>query len=105
MLTQSARNTDFPSLAGKAYLNTAAEGIPPQAVTDALAQYAQDKLLGMDGRQRHEVQWQQAKEQIAKAYNLAADEVSICSCSSIGESRASRNQAAACILFLTKAVV
>ena len=82
MLTQSARNTDFPSLAGKAYLNTAAEGIPPRAVTNALAQYAQDKLLGMDGRQRHEVQWNKAKEQVAKAYSLSADEVGICSCSS-----------------------
>ncbi|MCH2116235.1 MAG: aminotransferase class V-fold PLP-dependent enzyme [Pirellulales bacterium] len=82
MFSPSTRDTDFPSLASKVYLNTAAEGIPPRAVTDALAQYAQDKLLGMDGRQRHEVQWQQAKEQVAKSYNLTADEVSICSCSS-----------------------
>ena len=82
MFTQSARDTDFPSLAKKAYLNSAAEGIPPRVVTDALAQYAQDKLRGMDGRQRHEVHWKEAKAQVAKAYNLSADEVGICSCSS-----------------------
>ena len=32
MLTESSRQNDFPSLAGKIYLNTAAEGVPPLAV-------------------------------------------------------------------------
>ena len=49
MLTPESRQAAFPSLADRTYLNTAAEGIPPQAVLDALAQYGQDKLLGMDG--------------------------------------------------------
>lgn len=82
MLTDDARRRDFPSLQGKTYLNTAAEGIPPRAVIEALAQYGQDKLLGMDGRALHEAQWRAAKEQVAQAYGLTADEVSICSCSS-----------------------
>ena len=60
MLTDDTRRADFPSLDGMTYLNTAAEGIPPRAVTDALGQYAEDKLLGMDGRKRHEAQWRAA---------------------------------------------
>jgi selenocysteine lyase/cysteine desulfurase len=82
MLTDATRQTDFPLLAGRSYLNTAAEGIPPRAVLDALAHYAQDKLLGMDGRKLHEVQWEQAKARVAQAYGLSPQEVSICSCSS-----------------------
>lgn len=82
MLTPASRAADFPSLEGRAYLNTAAEGIPPRAVVDALAQYAQDKLLGMDGRLKHQAQWDQAKQRVAAAYGLTADEIGICSCSS-----------------------
>ncbi|MFV2066097.1 MAG: aminotransferase class V-fold PLP-dependent enzyme [Pirellulales bacterium] len=82
MLTATTRYTDFPSLTDRTYLNTAAEGIPPQAVTDALLEYAQDKQLGMDGRLRHEARWQSAKEQVARQYGLTADEIGICSCSS-----------------------
>ena len=82
MLTDETRRADFPSLQNKTYLNTAAEGIPPQIVIDALAEYGQDKLLGMDGRQLHEAQWRAAKQQVANAYGLSAAEVSLCSCSS-----------------------
>lgn len=82
MLTEATRKADFPLLAGMSYLNTAAEGIPPRAVLDALAHYAQDKLLGMDGRKLHEAQWEQAKARVAQAYGLTPQEVSICSCSS-----------------------
>jgi len=82
MLTQSSRDADFPSLVEKAYLNTAAEGIPPQPVLDALAAYGQDKLLGMDGRLRHEARWDDVKRQTAQAYGLTQDEIGICSCSS-----------------------
>ncbi len=82
MLTDESRRADFPSLDTMTYLNTAAEGIPPRAVIDALGQYAQDKLLGMDGRKPHEAQWQAAREQVARAYGLTADEVGLCSCSS-----------------------
>lgn len=82
MLTESTRQRDFPSLAGRVYLNTAAEGIPPLAVRDALAEYFADKQLGMDGRERHAAQWEAANGAVAELYGLARDEVTICSCSS-----------------------
>ena len=53
MLTEESRHHDFPALADMAYLNTAAESIPPVSVHEALAQYARDKGLGMRGRVPH----------------------------------------------------
>jgi len=82
MLDAASRERDFPSLYGRAYLNTAAEGIPPRAVLEALAQYGRDKLLGMDGRLLHEAQWNAVRELAANAFGLTADEIGICSCSS-----------------------
>lgn len=83
MLTETTRDVDFPSLKDRAYLNTAAEGIPPETVVEALATYMQDKRLGMDGRVPHEAQWQSARQRAADAYGLAsADDVGLCSCSS-----------------------
>ncbi len=82
MLTDASRQKDFPSLAGKTYLNTAAEGVPPLAVGEALNQYFRDKQLGMDGREPHFAQWEAAKVLVAEFYGLSAAEVSICSCSS-----------------------
>jgi len=82
MLTAEERRRDFPSLEGRAYLNSAAEGIPPVAVGDALAQYFRDKQLGMDGRKPHAAQWDAAKALTAAFYGLTADEIGICSCSS-----------------------
>src|SRR5438552_1856574 len=82
MLTDATRRRDFPSLDAMAYLNTAAEGIPPLAVGEALAQYVRDKQLGMDGRKPHGEQWEAAKALVADFYGLTASEVGICSCSS-----------------------
>lgn len=82
MLTPESRNQDFPSLSEKAYFNTAAEGIPPTCVLDALNRYGQDSLLGMDGRKRHEQVRQSAVQHVAAMYGLQSDEVAICSCSS-----------------------
>ena len=82
MLDITTRNQDFPSLQDRVYLNTAAEGIPPLQVKAAFDQYFDDKLLGMDGRELHEAQWDAALELIAGMYGLSSDEVSICSCSS-----------------------
>ena len=82
MLDLQTRNQDFPSLQGRTYLNTAAEGIPPLQVKAAFDRYFEDKLLGMDGRKLHEAQWDAAKSLIAGMYGLSSDEVSICSCSS-----------------------
>lgn len=82
MFTAASRAVDFPSLAGMTYLNSAAEGIPPLAVRDALLQYFSDKQMGMDGRDRHSAEWEAAKSSVAAMYGLSSDEVSICSCSS-----------------------
>lgn len=82
MLTGESRQRDFAALSDMVYLNTAAEGIPPRAVVSALHQYVQDKLLGMDGRNLHQNQWQLARQGAAEAFGLSADEIGICSCSS-----------------------
>ncbi len=82
MLTDASRRTDFPQLSEMVYLNSAAEGLPPRAVRDALLQYYEDKCLGMDGRDKHARQWDAAKAVTAEFYGLSPDDVSICSCSS-----------------------
>jgi selenocysteine lyase/cysteine desulfurase len=82
MLSPESRLRDFPSLADRVYLNTAAEGIPPREVGDALRQYFVDKQLGMDGRVPHAAQWDSCRALTARLYGLSADEIGICSCSS-----------------------
>ena len=73
MIGESTRACDFPSLVGRTYLNTAAEGIPPPCVAEALAQYAADKQLGMDGRLRHEAQWDGLREAAGDLFGLTAE--------------------------------
>ena len=82
MLTEESLREEFPSLAERAYLNTAAEGIPPVAVGQALGQYVKDKQRGMDGRDLHFAEWNAAKQLVGEVFGLSADEVTICSCSS-----------------------
>ncbi|NCA18212.1 MAG: aminotransferase class V-fold PLP-dependent enzyme [Actinobacteria bacterium] len=82
MLSAASRLKDFPSLANRVYLNSAAEGIPPQQVLDSLNQYGQDKIVGMDGRLLHQEQWSQAREKVAKFLGFATEDIGICSCSS-----------------------
>lgn len=82
MLSPLSRSRDFPSLAGRVYLNSAAEGIPPLSVGESLQQYFRDKQLGMDGRKAHAEQWEAAKSLVAEFYGLTAGEIGICSCSS-----------------------
>jgi selenocysteine lyase/cysteine desulfurase len=82
MLTDATRRRDFPSLEGMAYLNTAAEGIPPLAVGEALHQYFRDKQLGMDGRPLHAAQWEAVRSLAGELLGLTAAEVGVCSCSS-----------------------
>lgn len=82
MLSPQSRARDFPSLAGRTYLNSAAEGVPPLAVGEAFAQYFRDKQLGMDGRVPHAAQWDAAKLLTAEFYGLTPAEIGICSCSS-----------------------
>ncbi|HTI50289.1 MAG TPA: aminotransferase class V-fold PLP-dependent enzyme [Planctomycetaceae bacterium] len=82
MLSEASRRRDFPSLDGMTYFNTAAEGIPPLAVGEALGRYFRDKQLGMDGRDPHFGELESAKSLVAEFYGLTAEEIAICSCSS-----------------------
>lgn len=82
MLTAASRLQDFPSLDGIAYLNTAAESIPPLAVGDALNEYWQHKTMGMRGREHHYARVEQCREVAARMVGLQTNEVSFCSCSS-----------------------
>lgn len=82
MITPDAIRRDFPSLENRTYLNTAAEGIPPRQVGEALQQYWQDKLNGMDGRDAHFAQEAQAKEVASRLIGLRPEDVAFCSCSS-----------------------
>jgi len=82
MLTEKTRQKSFPSLSEMIYLNTAAEGIPPVEVGQALAQYFQDHQFGMDGRELHQAQREAVKTLTAQIYGLTPDEIGLCSCSS-----------------------
>lgn len=82
MLTDSTRARDFPSLTGIAYLNSAAESIPPLCVGEALQDYWRDKTRGMRGRDAHFAAVQACREISAKMLGLLPQEVSFCSCSS-----------------------
>lgn len=82
MLTPESRQASFPTLAGRVYLNTAAEGIPPVSVQTALNQYFLDKQLGMDGRKPHFETLERVKALIAEFYGLTSAETAVCSCSS-----------------------
>jgi selenocysteine lyase/cysteine desulfurase len=82
MLTDQTRREAFPSLETMTYLNTAAEGIPPLAVGEALQHYFRDHQLGMAGRERHQAQREGVKALTAQLYGLTAAEIGICSCSS-----------------------
>jgi selenocysteine lyase/cysteine desulfurase len=82
MLTESSRLEDFPALAGMAYLNTAAESIPPRCTGEAIEAYWRDKLRGMKGRDGHFAQVEACREVSARMLGLQPAEVSFCSCSS-----------------------
>ena len=82
MLTPASRLHDFPVLADQAYLNTAAEGIPPPAVAGSVEAYLRDKLDGMNGRQAHFARLAGCREVAARAIGMRPDEVAFCSCSS-----------------------
>lgn len=81
MITAESINQNFPALAGKCYLNTAAESIPPMAVGQALQDYWNDKQLGMDGRIAHSQCEAEARREAAGLLNLTPEEVGFCSCS------------------------
>lgn len=72
---------DFPGLSGLTYLNTAAESIPPTVTKNAVCQYLEDKLLGMNGRDAHFAREQKAREAAAQLLGFQTDEIGFCSCS------------------------
>jgi cysteine desulfurase/selenocysteine lyase len=82
MLTPESRRSDFPSLEGRAYLNTAAESIPPLAVREALLSYWEHKSLGMRGRDFHYAEFAAARAAAAAMLDRPAEEVAFCSCAS-----------------------
>ncbi len=82
MLTELTRLRDFPTLSDIAYLNTAAESIPPRCVGEALELYWQDKSRGMRGRDGHFAQVEACRDVSARMLGLQTGEVSFCSCSS-----------------------
>jgi len=82
MLTHESRRQKFPTLDHMVYLNSAAEGIPPTDVREALDEYFHDKRLGMDGRGPHFAALAETQALVAEFYGLSAEEIAICSCSS-----------------------
>jgi selenocysteine lyase/cysteine desulfurase len=82
MLDDASLRRDFPSLEGLAYLNTAAESVPPVAVHEAVEDYLRDKSLGMRGRDGHFGAVERCREVAARMVGMRRDEVSFCSCSS-----------------------
>lgn len=82
MLSDFTRLRDFPSLSGIAYLNTAAESIPPRCTGEAVEEYWRHKLEGMRGRDGHFAQVEACREVSARMLGLQTEEVSFCSCSS-----------------------
>jgi cysteine desulfurase/selenocysteine lyase len=82
VLDPSSRLADFPSLAGEAYLNTAAEGIPPRQVSEAVAEYLADKAIGMNGRDPHFRRLESCRDVAARMVGLPPADVAFCSCAS-----------------------
>ncbi len=82
MLTEKSRLADFPTLGSMTYLNTAAEGIPPIAVSEAMERYGRDKSQGMRGREAHFEELECCRNVAAELLGKTRDEVAFCSSSS-----------------------
>lgn len=82
MLTPASRSADFPALAGQAYLNTAAECIPPRDTLDAVRAYLDDKCAGMNGRDAHFARVEGCRRVAARMVGMDPAEIAFCSCSS-----------------------
>ena len=81
-MQDSTRDRDFPGLRDRIYLNTAAEGIPPIGMRDALASYAADKAMGMEGRDALFAEFAECRQSATDLLGLTTDEVSFCSSTS-----------------------
>lgn len=65
----------FPSIRGRCYLDTAAEGIPPVCAAEALEEYLREKASGTPGRTRHYEMQHQAETAAAALLGTSADNV------------------------------
>src|SRR4051794_4143450 len=65
----------FPGAHEVAYLNTAAEGLPPAALEAALGRYARDKARASDGRPAMLAVEQRCREKVAALLGATAAEV------------------------------
>ena len=72
----------FPRAGELAYLDTAAEGLPPAACRDALLAYSEDKALGTPGRTRFYEQESAALAGLARMLNVSAGDVALLSSAS-----------------------
>ncbi len=82
MISDESRDRLFPSLREKVYLNTAAEGIPPVKVGEALQRYHADKVRGMAGREQLFEEFAACRVSAAELIGITAEEVSFCSSTS-----------------------
>ncbi|MCB1229114.1 MAG: aminotransferase class V-fold PLP-dependent enzyme [Verrucomicrobiae bacterium] len=82
MLTPETRRADFPSIEGKAYLNTAAEGIPPLPAREALNHYFEHKSLGMECRDHLFAEYDTCRQRAANVLGFEEEEIAFCSSSS-----------------------
>lgn len=82
MLCPDQRLAEFPSLTGKCYLNTAAEGIPPLSSRDALQRYCDDKFSGMDGRENLFETFQECRKSAGALLSIHPDQISFCASTS-----------------------
>jgi selenocysteine lyase/cysteine desulfurase len=65
----------FPTAQNRAYLDTAAEGLPPLSVETALAEYWREKGKGTPGRKRHYEVQAEAESAIATMIGAAPEDV------------------------------
>tara|TARA_R110000850_G_scaffold148195_5_gene270421 strand:- start:4303 stop:5427 length:1125 start_codon:yes stop_codon:yes gene_type:complete len=82
MFDDESRGRLFPSLQNKVYLNTAAEGIPPDCSREALSAYHNRKTQGMAGRDGLFEEFETCRRSVAELLKLTPGEVSFCSSSS-----------------------
>ncbi|UUO04939.1 aminotransferase class V-fold PLP-dependent enzyme [Blastopirellula sp. J2-11] len=64
---------------GKAYLNTAAEGLPLQSCVDAVQQYLTAKSHGEPGRVEFWKEYERAKQGAARLFSVDADQIALIS--------------------------
>lgn len=82
MLDDKSLAEQFPTLQTMTYLNTAAEGIPPLVVGQALQEYFHDHQRGMAGRDAHFARHLLLRRRAGQLLHVEADDVAICSCTS-----------------------